>query len=278
MSSQASERCIPDPPHGIIEGWYAATLFDFLSTWFQFIMALVAMCVNKVKGVVPIDVCVNVGVLPAKARSSLGMYVCRCVRVDGLPYSFVIGALREEGRHAADSHPTVGKMENKRCGGWVGVCVGTGGSHTGDRGPWSFTEATASLSGSIHSIAICSPTRSGPNHNVALSSPSRSPPPTFGSIVFPGIELAHQQTLNSSLMSPPPPGISLSLSLSGSELHPNAQYQQCQPGLHRPGSFGTVSPGRGRSGLAGELALAGKPRIQAVSPRSRGSVHHLFGA
>lgn len=50
---------------------------------------------------------------------------------------------------------------------WWGV-VGventrTGGRSPGDRGPQSVTEATESLSGSIHSIHVCSPTQSAPN-------------------------------------------------------------------------------------------------------------------
>ena len=39
----------------------------------------------------------------------------------------------------------------------------TTGSSTGDRAPWSVTEATASLCGSIHSILAFSPTQSGQN-------------------------------------------------------------------------------------------------------------------
>ena len=44
-------------------------------------------------------------------------------------------------------------------GGVVGVeCTRTGGRSPGDQDPWSVTEATASLSVSVHSIPARSPT------------------------------------------------------------------------------------------------------------------------
>lgn len=72
-------------------------------------------------------------------------------------------------------HPQSERWRNNRGGGWVHVCfflqgcggvVGverTGDRIPGDQGPWSFTAATASLSGSIHSTPACSPTQSGQN-------------------------------------------------------------------------------------------------------------------
>lgn len=129
------------------------------------------------------ELCTGLGVLFACTAP----FVCLCVYVEVFSCC-QIGCLFNRCRQLCNwnaawggaVHPQSERWRNNRGGGWVYVwgcvCVsvvtggvvgvertGSGGRSPGDQGPWSVTEATASLSGSIHSIPACSPTQSGQN-------------------------------------------------------------------------------------------------------------------